>query len=140
MLTIRAELSPAKVHCVWVPAYFHPEDPGLWIMLSCFSTVQCKLFHLHLRSHGRQTTPWALKVIWLLHSHSPLKGTICGVLVGDSGVTAYGSQEFLQVGIHYKDTASVPALSQSQTPALHHFPWFLEYIYDTVSTASIHHL
>lgn len=27
---VRAELSPAKVHYIWVPAYFHPEGPGLW--------------------------------------------------------------------------------------------------------------
>lgn len=27
---VRAELSPAKVHYIWVPAYFHPLDPGLW--------------------------------------------------------------------------------------------------------------
>lgn len=81
----------------------------------------------------------ALKVIWLLRLHSPLEGMICRALVGDSGVTAFGSQECLQVGIQQKDTASVPAPSQSQTLALHHFPWFLEHIYDTVSTVSSHH-
>lgn len=34
LLLVRAELSPAKVHYIWVPAYIHPEDPGLR-MLSC---------------------------------------------------------------------------------------------------------
>lgn len=136
---LRAELSPARVHCIWVPAYFHPKDPGLWTSAHLFSTVQYNLFHLHLRSHGRPTTPWAPKAIWLLHLHSPLAGMISRVLVGDSGVTAYGSQESLQVGIHQKDTAPNPS-PLSQTPALHHFPWFLEHICDTVSTTSIHHL
>lgn len=40
LLLVRAELSPAKVHCIWVPAYIHPEDPGLRISAQLFSTLQ----------------------------------------------------------------------------------------------------
>lgn len=73
LLLVRAELSPAKVHYIWVPAYFHPEDPGLRISAQPFSTLQCKLSHRQLRSQGRQSTLGALKVRRLLHLHCPLK-------------------------------------------------------------------
>lgn len=73
LLLVRAELSPAKVHYIWVPAYVHPEDPGLRISAQLFSTLQCKLSHLQLRSQGRQSTLGVLKVIRLLHLYCPLK-------------------------------------------------------------------
>lgn len=77
------------LHSSWRP---RPKDAQL------FSTLQCKLSHLQLRSQGRQSTLGALKVIRLLHLYCPLKWMVCRVLAGGAGEPLSGSQERLQVG------------------------------------------
>lgn len=126
LLLVRAQLSPAKVHDIWVPVHVHPEDPGLWLSSQLFSILQSKACHLQLRSQGRHSTPGAPKVMCLLHLHSPLKGMTCRTLVGDAGESLSMSHKnaFKSV-VHRKDMACVPSsislltISQSQTPVLH---------------------
>lgn len=130
---------PAKVHYIWVPAYFHPEDPGLRISAQPFSTLQCKLSHRQLRSQGRQSTLGALKVIRLLHLHCPLKWMVCRVLAGGGvleshylGVTRKTSSWWST----RKDMACVPSPMSQDSISL---PWFWGHICETVYTPSVHY-